>query len=68
MPVITVEIFRGRTLDQRRQFARDVTEAAASAFGVAPQTVRITFREMERADLSIGGELLIDRDARQAGE
>lgn len=61
MPNITVEIFSGRTLDQRREFVRGVTDAAVNAFGISPEGVRITFFEIEKHDLARGGELLGDR-------
>ncbi|MCI2423397.1 tautomerase family protein [Saccharopolyspora sp. K220] len=60
MPNITVEIFRGRTLDQRRQFVRGITQAAVDAFGISSEGVRITFFEIERSDLARGGVLLSD--------
>jgi 4-oxalocrotonate tautomerase len=65
MPNITVEIFRGRTLDQRRQFVKDVTDAAVTAFGIAPEGVRITFFEIERHDLARGGRLFSDPAGQQ---
>lgn len=66
MPNITVEIFEGRTLDQRRQFVRGITEAAVDAFGIDPEGVRITFFEIEKSDLARGGELFSDRSAKAA--
>jgi 4-oxalocrotonate tautomerase len=62
MPNITVEIFRGRTLDQRRQFAQGITQSAVEAFGIQPEGVRITFFEIERSDLARGGVLFSDMD------
>ncbi|SCD31011.1 tautomerase family protein [Streptomyces sp. PpalLS-921] len=63
MPNITVEIFEGRTLDQRRQFVEGVTEAAVKAFGIDPEGVRITFFEIGRQDLARGGRLFSDKAA-----
>ncbi len=60
MPNITVEIFRGRTLDQRRQFVQGITQAAVDAFDIAPEGVRITFFEIDRHDLARGGRLFSD--------
>jgi 4-oxalocrotonate tautomerase len=61
VPNIVVELFPGRTLDQRRQFVREVTESCVKVFDVTPDRVRITFREMERSDLAVSGELLSDK-------
>lgn len=60
MPNITVEIFRGRTLDQRRQFVQGITQSAVEAFGISPEGVRITFFEIDRTDLARGGRLFSD--------
>ncbi|BAH51377.1 tautomerase family protein [Rhodococcus opacus] len=60
MPNITVEIFRGRTLDQRRQFVQGITQAAVDAFDISPEGVRITFFEIDRHDLARGGRLFGD--------
>jgi 4-oxalocrotonate tautomerase len=61
MPNITVEIFKGRTLDQRREFVSGITQAAVDAFGISPEGVRITFFEIERHDLARGGQLFSDK-------
>ena len=62
MPNITVEIFEGRTLEQRRQFVKGITQSAVDAFGIDPDGVRITFFEIGRDDLARGGTLFSDRD------
>ena len=62
MPNITIEIFKGRTLDQRRELVSGITEAAVSALGIKPEGVRITFFEIERTDLARGGVLFSDMD------
>lgn len=60
MPFIRVEIMQGRSLDQRREFARRVTEVAVETLNTTPDKVRIVFQELEPADLSRGGKLAID--------
>ena len=60
MPFITVEILKGRTLDQRRAFGRRVTEAAIEELGAKPAAVRIVFRDLDPTELWRGGSLVID--------
>lgn len=60
MPFITVEIMKGRTLDQRREFARRVTEVAIETLGTTAERVRITFRELDSSQLARGGVLVMD--------
>lgn len=60
MPFISVEILKGRTLDQRRDFARRVTAAAVEALGSPADKVRIVFREIDPTEFSRAGVLASD--------
>ena len=62
MPNITVELVSGRTVDQRREFVRRVTEAACEVLDTVPEAVRILFREHELDFVSRAGELRVDID------
>lgn len=61
MPNITVELLSGRTLDQRREFARAVTQAAIEILKARPESVRIRFDEIEKSDVANNGVLESDR-------
>ena len=61
MPNITVELFSGRTLEQKRAFVAEVTESTVRILKVKPEAVRIRLVEMEPWDLANGGELECDR-------
>jgi 4-oxalocrotonate tautomerase len=63
MPNMYVELFEGRSMEQRRAFAQALTDAAVETLGTTPEKVRITFREMSRSDVSVGGQLIADREA-----
>lgn len=60
MPSITVEAFEGRTLDQRRELAKAITEAVVRIYKAPPEAVRILFREHKRQDVARGGKLECD--------
>jgi 4-oxalocrotonate tautomerase len=60
MPFIRVEILKGRTLDQRREFARRVTEVAVETLNTTPDRVRFTFQELDPTELARGGKLASD--------
>jgi 4-oxalocrotonate tautomerase len=64
MPFITVEVLKGRTTDQRRRFAKKVTDAAVECLDATPERVRIVFRELEPTDLARGGRLVSDEPTR----
>lgn len=61
MPNITVELFTGRTIEQKRAFVAAVTDSTVKILKVQPQSVRIRLVEMETWDLANGGELECDR-------
>jgi 4-oxalocrotonate tautomerase len=63
VPNITVELLSGRTLDQRREFAAAVTEAAVRILNAQQASVRIRFDEIEREDVANAGQLESDRGA-----
>ncbi|MEV4411490.1 tautomerase family protein [Catellatospora sp. NPDC049609] len=60
MPNITVELLRGRTLDQRREFAEAVTAQAVALLGANRQDVRILFVEIGDDLVAKGGVLAVD--------
>lgn len=66
MPNIRVELLPGRTVDQRRRFAEEVTRAAVEALGARQQDVRIMFEEVA-ADFVANGGVLASEDATRAG-
>ncbi|WP_431285108.1 4-oxalocrotonate tautomerase [Humitalea sp. 24SJ18S-53] len=63
MPVIRVEMFAGRTPDQKRALAKALTEAFVAAVGGAPQSVQIILQDVEKSDWATGGVLASDRPA-----
>lgn len=66
MPNIRVELLPGRTVDQRRRFAEQVTLAAVEALGARQQDVRIMFEEVA-ADFVANGGVLASEDPSRAG-
>ena len=67
MPLISVEILKGRTLDQRRDFVRRVAAAAAELLDTPAETMRVLFRELELTEVARGAVLAADAQARPAG-
>ncbi|WP_144127058.1 tautomerase family protein [Catellatospora sichuanensis] len=66
MPNITVELLAGRSLEQRRAFARAVTDNAVEILGAREQDVRMVFSEIT-ADVVANGGVLASEDASRAG-
>lgn len=57
MPVITVELFEGRTKDQKAQYAKELTELTVRVLGAPREHVWIIFRDTPKQDWAIGGTL-----------
>jgi 4-oxalocrotonate tautomerase len=66
MPSITVQLLRGRTVEQKRAFAVAVTDAAVAELGARPGDVRIAFEHIEPDDVANGGVLASDDASRSA--
>ena len=50
MPVIQVELFAGRTREQKRAFTKAVTDAFVATCSGTPQSVHVIFRDIEKDD------------------
>jgi 4-oxalocrotonate tautomerase len=62
LPIIQVHLLQGRSVEAKRKFAREATEAACRCLDVNAEQVRIIFSEMARDDYAISGVLVADRD------
>ena len=55
MPEIHVFAAEGRTLDQKRQLMKDITDAVVRNFGVPPEVVVVQIIEAPKTSKSRGG-------------
>lgn len=55
MPIIEVNLFEGRSAEQKRQLISAMTEAVVASIDVPAQNVRIILRELDKDDFGIGG-------------
>lgn len=60
MPLVTIKILEGRTLEQKRAMVRDITDAIAKNIGCPPQAVTIDIVDLKKENISEGGELFYD--------
>lgn len=61
MPTIHVQMFAGRTAEQKRALARALTEATVATIGASPESVDVIFTDVAREDWATGGVLWSDR-------
>ncbi len=60
MPIITLEGPKIEDLDKRRNFVRDLTDAAVKAYGLPQEKIIVILHENSREQVGVGGNLLID--------
>jgi 4-oxalocrotonate tautomerase len=67
MPIIRVEMFPGRTLQQKRAIAQELTDAFVRTAGGTPESVTILFSEVAKQDWAAAGTLMSDKYPDTAG-
>lgn len=67
MPTIRVELFEGRSADQKRALAKALTDACVQAIGANPASVDILFYELPTQHWATGGVLWSDVPVNPAG-
>ena len=63
MPVVNVKIVKGRTVEQKRNLAKAVTDAVARTIDVKPDAVWVLIEEYDKENWGEGGGLYSDRNA-----
>ena len=60
MPLVTIKIIEGRTVEQKRGMAKDVTEAIVKNVGCPASAVQIDIVELKQENIAQGGKLFSD--------
>ena len=55
MPTIRVEMFEGRTPEQKQEFVKALTDATVSTLGTSPEAVDVILTEIKKTDWATGG-------------
>lgn len=61
MPVVTVQLWAGRTLEQKRALVRAITEAMVEHGGARPEALHVILQEIPRENWGRAGVLGVDR-------
>ena len=61
MPIINVQFFEGRSAEQKRAFAKAVTEAAVTTLGCSAESVDVVIQEVKKENWATGGILWGDK-------
>lgn len=60
MPVVIVEMWEGRTIDQKKQLAKDITTSMEN-IGVPKEAVQIIIKDNPKHNWAIGGKLASEK-------
>jgi 4-oxalocrotonate tautomerase len=63
MPTIRVEMFEGRSAEQKRALVAAITEACVRTIGASPESVDILLFDIAKQNWSSGGTLWSDKAA-----
>lgn len=62
MPIVQIEMFAGRTVEQKKQLVEKVTAAIVETVGAKPESVSIIIREMAKENYARGGQLESEKE------
>lgn len=60
MPFVTIEMYEGRTVEQKRNLVARVTEVISETVNTAPENVHIIIRDLPKHNTAHGGKLASD--------
>ena len=64
MPVIIVEMYTGRTAEQKAALAQKLTEGTMEVLEVRPDQVRVIIHEVPKENYAIGGKTVAELQGR----
>ena len=60
MPIVTIELIEGRTVDQKREMAKKITDVIKEVAKVKEDAVEIIFHDMRKENFAKSGKLAMD--------
>ncbi|WLQ11610.1 tautomerase family protein [Hahella aquimaris] len=67
MPVVTIAQSPGRTLEQKRELVKKITDAFVTSYGVKPESVTIFLQDYDDSNWGKAGLLHVDAKAGKDG-
>ena len=61
MPIIRVEMFKGRSREQKRELVEALTDAMVKTTGASRDATWVVLSDVEKEDWGFGGQLGIDK-------
>lgn len=67
MPTIRVDLFEGRTDEQKRALVKALTQACVDTIGSTPANVDVILYDIKPTDWATGGEMWSELKKKKAG-
>lgn len=61
MPVITVDMWAGRSVEAKRALVKELTDAYVRVTGGNPESIYVVIRDVPKENWGVAGELSSDR-------
>ena len=61
MPVVKIELWKGRNKEQKRKLVEKVTSAVVDSVSCPPESVQIIISEVEKENWGISGQLASEK-------
>jgi 4-oxalocrotonate tautomerase len=65
MPLIQIQLLRGRTAEQKKKLLASVTRAVQQSLDAPLPSIRVWLHEMADDEYMVGGELAADREPKR---
>jgi 4-oxalocrotonate tautomerase len=60
MPIVTIRQLEGRTVEQKRKLAKEITDAIVRIYKIDADRVNVNFFDMPSHNIAKAGKLFID--------
>ena len=57
MPVVTIDMWEGRTVEQKKQLVEGITSVITTKLGISPEHVTIIIKDNPKHNWATGGKL-----------
>ena len=61
MPIIRIDMWEGRSIEQKRELVNVLTRETARIAGCAPESIYIVIQDVKKEDWGAGGQLCSDK-------
>ncbi len=61
MPIIHVEMFKGRSREEKRTLVKELTDGFLRACGGKPESVQVVIADVDKEDWGVAGILMADK-------